>query len=125
MSHAAPAATSMPAPMPVHSESALLKFFLPGLVVGMILGSMLGLYVGARGGNAKVMPPAPGQSGGVAAASAEDDRTQAQPPVTPPADASKPAGGEPTAPAPAPAPADETAKPADSKPADPAPAGKP
>lgn len=30
----------------------MLKFFIPGLVVGVVIGSMLGLYVGTRSGSA-------------------------------------------------------------------------
>lgn len=53
-------------------ESALLKFFLPGLVVGTVLGSMLGLFVGTRSGSVVLPDVKPGPA--VAGAPVRDDR---------------------------------------------------
>lgn len=39
---------------PARGESGMLRFFMPGLVVGMVLGSMLGLFVGTRSGGTKL-----------------------------------------------------------------------
>jgi cell division protein FtsN len=85
---------------PVRGESGMMRFFLPGLVVGMVLGSMLGLYVGTRSGGAKLpdsitsMPrvTGPGSHG-------EDERTSTPPSErnedAPPATPDKPAEEKP------------------------------
>ncbi|MBL8745725.1 MAG: hypothetical protein JNK58_05130 [Phycisphaerae bacterium] len=69
-------------------ESAMLRFFLPGLVVGTVLGSMLGLYVGTRSGSA-VLPDVKRSGPAMSGAPSHDDEVPATPPPAEPAAAEK------------------------------------
>lgn len=71
-------------------ESAMLRFFLPGLVVGTVLGSMLGLYVGTRSGTAS-LPELKSHSPGLSTAPAHDDEPATANPPAQPASEEKPA----------------------------------
>lgn len=85
-------------------ESALLRFFLPGLVVGTVLGSMLGLYVGTRSGGT-VMPDLKASGPAVSGAPTNDERVEPSSPAE-------------TTPAEKPAETPAEPKPAEEKPAE-------
>lgn len=93
---------------PGGGDSAMLRFFLPGIVVGIVIGSMLGLYVGTRSGSSPIPEITPSGAAHTQAPVHEDERASASPDQ--PAETAPASTGTPAQPKDEPKPA-ETPKP--------------
>lgn len=72
------------------ADAGWMKFFLSGVVVGMVVGSILGLFVGSRSGGVTI----PESARGAAVTGGSHDEEPATPLEAPP-DSEKPAEAEP------------------------------
>lgn len=88
------------------ADSALFRYFLPGLVIGILLGSMIGLYVGTRSGSVRIpeaatrstAAPGPGARDDDQPAPQRDEDAPAQPEEPAPTDTPRHPAPDPEAP---------------------------